>query len=75
MSIYYSFAFWTFAPVKYGKFAGKMTHWPLDFWHIFFKNGTFAPVQKGTFAQKKMYICTKFDFLSFIAYKFVHETL
>ena len=53
-----------------------MTSLPHDFWHIFPKNGTFALVQKGIFAPQKMYICTKFDFfLSFIAYKFVHETL
>ena len=60
---YYSFALSTFAPVKYGTFAQKMTHLPRDFWHICSKNSTFALVKKGTFAQKKkqiiMYICNK----------------
>ena len=59
---YYSFALSTFAPVKYGTFAQKMTHLPRDFWHICSKNGTFALVKKGTFAHKKqtiMYICIK----------------
>ena len=75
---FYSFALSTFAPVNFGTFARKMTHLPLDFWHIFSKNGTFAPVKEGTFAQKIktiMCICIKFDFLWFIGYKFVHEHL
>ena len=75
---YYSFALSTFAPVKYGTFARKMTHLPRDFWHICSKNGPFALVKKGTFAQKNktiMYICIKLDSLWFIMYKFVHDTL
>ena len=47
---YYSFALSTFALVKYGKFALKITHLPLDFGHICSKNVTFAPLKKGPFA-------------------------
>ena len=62
---YYAFALSTFALVKYGTFARKMTHLPHDFLLICSKKGTFALVKMGTFAQKNkttMYICIKFDF-------------
>ena len=64
---YYSFALSTFAPVKFGTFAQKMTHLPRDFINICSKNGIFAPVKKGTF-----------EFLSFVTswvFEFCHNRI